>query len=79
MKPSEQATRRGREIRAELKRRGVPVTEIARRVERTDTLVHHVISGRWDSARVRAALAEALEFDPWQRWPDGGDDTAAAG
>lgn len=70
MKPTAQATTRAREIRAELKRRGVTVTEIARRVERHDTLVHHVISGRWDSERVREAICQELKFDPWKRWPD---------
>lgn len=58
------------EIRAELVRRGIRQSDIARTIKVTRAAVSHVIAGRTRAKRIRLLIAAAIERPVADVWPD---------
>ncbi|WP_303713518.1 helix-turn-helix domain-containing protein [Brevundimonas naejangsanensis] len=57
-------------IRTALKKRGLSMTDIARRLDVTPTTVCMVSRGAGRSRRVEQAIADAIGFGPHEIWPE---------
>ena len=57
-------------IRTALKKRGLSMSDIARRLEVTPTTVCMVSRGAGRSRRIEFAIADAIGFRPHEVWPD---------
>ena len=58
------------EIRAELVRRGITVTNIARQEAVSQPYISQHLSGVRKSSRIRRAIAEAIDRPVHEIWPD---------
>jgi lambda repressor-like predicted transcriptional regulator len=57
------------EIKAELIRRGISQTQIARSIQVTPGAINNVIHGLKDTERIRQAIADAIERSLYEVWP----------
>ena len=57
-------------IKALLVARGIKISDIARELNVSVPTVSLVISGRDNSRRIKAAVAEKLGFSPEELWPE---------
>jgi transcriptional regulator with XRE-family HTH domain len=67
----------GKKIRAMMILRDVKQVDICRQLRVNSSTVSLIVSGKKKSARIRAAIAEALGFKVEELWPSNGHKRAA--